>query len=339
MSSLPLRSWLLAVSVCAATVMAGGAAAAVDGGSAACTRPATSGDTTVDVAFDGTTYPVLVHVPAGVRRTRSLPLVLNLHGSSSNGPRQMDISGLRAVAAQERFVVAAPSGAIPLAPGTPPDPDGSWAWNVPDVPTTAGAFPPADARNDVRFLTRVIDVLSSTLCTDPSRTYSTGYSGGGRMTSALACRAADRIAAIAPVAGLRAGRPDPDDVSVPEVEDCRPSRPVPVVTFHGQQDTVNPYPGNPDLRWGYAVPVGAATWARLNDCRRGPQASTISEHVTRLSYSRCAQGAEVQLYRVSNGGHTWPGTSVPAPGLGLVTQEINAATIMWDFFEDHRLRR
>jgi polyhydroxybutyrate depolymerase len=324
MSSPALRAWLIAVTVSAATLVAGGTAAAAEASrpSAACTRPAATGDTNVDVTLDGTTYPVLVHVPAGVRRTRSMPLVLNLHGSSSNGPRQMDISGLRAVAAQERFIVAAPSGAIPLAPQTPPDPNGSWAWNVPGVPTTAGAFPPADARNDIRFLTRVIDVLSATWCTDPSRTYSTGYSGGGRMTSALACRAADRIAAIAPVAGLRAGRPDPDDVSVPEIEDF-----------------VNPYPGNPDLRWGYSVPVAAATWARLNDCRRGPQASTISEHVTRLAYTRCAQGAEVQLYRVSDGGHTWPGTTVPAPGLGLVTQEINAATIMWDFFEDHRLRR
>ncbi len=309
-----------------------------DGRAAACTRPAATGDVTVPIAFGGTTYPVLVHVPDGVRRTRALPLVLNLHGSSSNGPAQMTISGLRTVAEREDVIVAAPSAAIPLAPQNPPDPNGSWAWNVPGVPTTAGAFPPAGARNDVRFLGHVIDVLSASLCTDLTRTYATGYSGGGRMTSALACRSADRIAAIAPVAGLRAGRPDPDDVSVPEVEDCRPSRPVPVVTFHGQQDQVNPYPGNPDLRWGYAVPVGLATWGRLDECRRGPQAATISEHVVRLSYTRCAQGAEVELYRISDGGHTWPGSDLPAPGLGKVTQEIEAATIAWDFFEDHRLR-
>ena len=132
----------------------------------------------------------------------------------------------------------------------------------------------------------MIDVVSRELCTDTRRTYATGHSGGGRMTSALGCRIADRIAAIAPNAGLRAGRPDPDDVPVPEVEDCRPARPLPVLTFHGQEDVVNPYPGNGDLRWGYAVPLAVQTWARLDDCRHGPQATTVSEHVTRFSYTR-----------------------------------------------------
>jgi polyhydroxybutyrate depolymerase len=57
-----------------------------------------------------------------------------------------------------------------------------------------------------------------------------------------------------------------------------------VLTFHGQQDVVDPYPGNSDLRWGYAVPVAVQTWARLDDCKRGPQASAISANVTRLAY-------------------------------------------------------
>jgi polyhydroxybutyrate depolymerase len=133
------------------------------------------------------------------------------------------------------------------------------------VPTTAGTYPPPTARDDVRFLSRVIDAVSAQLCTDTRRTYATGYSGGARMASALACRIADRLAAIAPVAGLRAGRPDPDDPTVPEIEDCRLGRPVPVVSFHGQEDFVNPYPGNLDLRWGYSVPVAAQTWARINE--------------------------------------------------------------------------
>jgi polyhydroxybutyrate depolymerase len=343
MSHLTDRARVLVVAVLA-VAMTGGAAPAVSaspdryGAPGRCQRPDVSGDTTVDVRYAGVTYPVLAYVPDGAP-DRRLPLVLNLHGSSSNGPVQMAISGLRAVADAERFVVAAPNGAIPLAPQSPPDPAGSWAWNVPGVPTTAGTFPPPDARDDVGYLARVADVLAARLCTDPRRTYAAGYSGGGRMASALACRIAERIAAIAPVAGLRAGRPDPDDVTVPEVEDCRPTRPVPVVTFHGQEDLVNPYPGNGDLRWGYAVPLAVQTWARLDECRRGPDARRISEHVTLLRYGRCDARAVVALYRVSNGGHTWPGSTVPVPGLGTVTQEINASRIMWDFFEDYRVPR
>ncbi len=303
-----------------------------------CSRSATATDTTVEVTFGGVPYPVLVHVPGAGTGEGRLPLVLNLHGSSSNGSVQMDISGLREVADEEGFVVAAPTAAIPLVEPSPDLPLGGWAWNVPGVPTTAGAFPPADARDDVAFLDEVVDEITEQLCTDPRRTYATGFSGGGRMASTLACELPDVFAAIAPVAGLRAGRPDPDDVTVPEVEDCQPGNPVPVLTFHGEQDQVNPYAGNGDLRWGYAVPLAVQTWARLDGCRVGPEATRVGEQVTLFEYSQCRRGAEVDFYSISDGGHTWPGTDVPLPDLGTVTQEVDAAAVMWDFFADHRLR-
>jgi polyhydroxybutyrate depolymerase len=318
-----------AVSLMVAGLAAPAAAADQGATSEACARPAGTGDTTIHVRFQGQTYPVLLHVPATLPATGRVPLVLNLHGSSGNGPGQMDYSGLRAVADANNFIVAAPNGAISL-PQNPMPADGSWAWNVPGVPTTAGQMPPPDARDDVKYLSRVIDVITGRFCTDPRRTYSAGHSGGARMSSALACRLSGKIAAIAASAGLRAGRPDPDDVSVPEVEDCRPSRPVPIVTWHGQQDTTNPYLGSNDLRWGYAVPLAAQTWARLNDCRTGPRAETVTEHVTRLTYTDCRQGADVVLYRVSNGGHVWPGVTEPG-------SEINGSQILWDFFQRFRL--
>jgi polyhydroxybutyrate depolymerase len=343
MSHRPVRNAALAIVAAVAAVTAvtlPAPAAGQDRAPERCSRPAVSGDTSIDVDFQGTTYPVLVYVPQGLHRHR-VPLVLNLHGSTANAQIQMDISDLRTVADDEGFVVAAPNGAIPL-PRDPLPAGGSWAWNVPGVPTTAGQLPPPDARNDIRFLSRVIDVVSGKLCTDLRRTYATGHSGGARMASALGCRLSERIAAIAASAGLRAGRPDPDDVSVPEIEDCRPERPMPVVTWHGQEDVVNPYLGNGDRRWGYAVPVAVQTWARLNECRRGPQATTVSEHVTRFTYTRCRQSADVVFYRISNGGHTWPGATEPAAsqaGPGLTSQEIDASRILWEFFERYRLSR
>jgi polyhydroxybutyrate depolymerase len=318
----------LAVVACAAPP----AAATTPGGTAgACSRPAATGDLTLDVEFGGQTYPVVLYVPAGLPATGRVPLVLNLHGSSGNGAGQMSYSGLRAVADDEHFVVAAPSGAISL-PQDPMPPGGSWAWNVPGVPTTAGQMPPPDARDDVAYLGHVIDELAERWCTDARRTYATGHSGGARMSSALGCHLSGKIAAIAAGAGLRAGRPDPDDVSVPELEDCRPARAVPVVSWHGQQDTVNPYPGSGDLRWGYAVPVAAQSWARLNGCRSGPLATAVTEHVTRLTYTGCRQGADVVLYRISNGAHVWPGATEPGT-------EIDASRILWDFFARFRLPR
>jgi polyhydroxybutyrate depolymerase len=303
-----------------------------------CIRTLPAGTSTVQVSFGGTSYPVRVHVPAGVRTRQELPLVLDLHGSQSNGVVQAGISDLSSVADAEHFIVANPSGAIPLAQQNPPLPDGSWAWNVPGVPTTAGQFPPADARDDIAYLTRVIDTLDRSGCVDDRRTYAAGYSGGGRMASALACARPDKIAAIAPIAGLRAGRPSPVDTSVPEIQNCTPSKAVAAITFHGDADVVNPYPGNGDLRWGYPVSVAVQSWARIDDCRVGPDLTTISEHVVRYTYSRCRDGADVVLYKVLGGGHTWPGTSVDLSPLGVTTQEIDASELLWDFFTAHPRR-
>jgi hypothetical protein len=103
--------------------------------------------------------------------------------------------------------------------------------------------------------------------------------------------------------------PGPDEVSVPQVEDCEPARPVRVVTFHGVPGPINPTRAT-------AAGAGAArcrsrpqTWARLNGCRRGPYATTISAHVTRLGYTCCEQGAVVVLYRIADGGTPGPGAA------------------------------
>lgn len=301
-----------------------------------CVRVLPTGDSTVDVTYRGTSYPVAVHVPAASKR-RELPLVLDLHGSNNNATLQATVSGLKSVSDEEGFIVANPQGTIAF-PQTLPD--GNWAWNVPDVPLTSGTYPPSDARDDVGFLTAVVRQIDARGCVDEDMVYATGYSGGGRMASALACEKSNVFAAIAPVAGLRAGRPDPADIDVPDASSCNPRHPVAVVTFHGTADQVNPYEGNADLRWGYPVQLAAETWADLNDCRVGPRTKAVSEHVTRYTWTRCDDRADVTLYEVAEGGHTWPGSDLDFEsfGLGAVTQEIDASQIMWDFFRTHAKR-
>lgn len=304
-----------------------------------CSRTLPAGIQTIQVRFDGTSYPVRLVVPAGVSRRAELPLVLDLHGSSSNGVAEAPISDFTSLANTKKFLVANPSGAIALAAQNPPLPDGSWAWNVPGVPTTAGEFPPNDARDDVAYLSAVIKTVDRLACVDADRVFAAGYSGGGRMSSALACDLSGTIAAVAPVSGLRAGRPSPVDTSVPEIQDCTPTHPVPVITFHGDADFVNPILGNGDLRWGYAVSLAVQTWARLDGCRQGPAVEQATEHVQKFTYARCRSGADVVYYKVAGGGHTWPGTQVDLSPLGETTQEINATELMWDFFKAHPRRR
>lgn len=56
-----------------------------------------------------------------------------------------------------------------------------------------------------------------------------------------------------------------------------------------------------------ALPAAADFWASKNTCS-GPSAETeVFEHVTCVTQSSCAAGAEVRRCVVQGGGHTWPG--------------------------------
>jgi polyhydroxybutyrate depolymerase len=308
-----------------------------DGGAPALGKPAKdctvpTGTSQVDVELDGVAYPVRVHVPenagTGNGRAGAPPMVLNLHPSNGNAESISAYNDLDLTADAEGFVTVAPNGALPAAD---PNPNQVWFWNVPGVPTTAGAYPPPDARDDVEFLTAVIDEMVGLGCADPRRVYATGHSGGARMASAYACARPDKVAAIAPVAGLRAGRPSPDDPSAVELQSCAPRRSVPVITFHGDADTVNPYEGNGDKRWGYTTQLAVQSWARMNGCTVGPRVEPVTEHVTKETYTTCRGRADVVLYKVAGGTHSWPGGNDSS-----ATQEVSATELIWEFFTHYR---
>ncbi|MGW3566094.1 extracellular catalytic domain type 1 short-chain-length polyhydroxyalkanoate depolymerase [Streptomyces sp. NPDC000941] len=293
---------------------------------------ADSGLTTVPVTSAGTTYPVSLYIPRGYTGRHPVPLVLNLHGSGATGLYQLALSDMQKAADKYGFLVAVPNG------GTP-QPQGGYTWVIPGVPNTSGQPPSPDDRDDVRFLSDTIDAVSAGYCVAPRRVYATGFSGGARMTSLLACRLADRIAAVAPVAGLRAGNPDPSDPNRPQPGGCSPSRPVPVLTFHGQQDRTNPYTGGGSAYWQYSVPEAFTRWAELDGCRFGPRDLRLTEHVTLKTYPACRRGADVSMYVIADGGHTWPGSHDPDafPGGGKVSSEVDATDVMWRYFQRHPL--
>lgn len=273
------------------------------------------------VTSGGLERRALVHVPSDVAPGRPLAVVLNLHGSGSNPEEQMARSGLAATADQEGFVVVAPQGGVGT--GT------AWAWNVPHVTAAPGA------PDDQAFLLDLVDDLADTGCIDTRRVYATGYSGGGRMISQFVCDFPGRLAAIAPVAGLRAGAPLASDPSQPDVSTCDPSRGVPALTFHGTADVVNWYDGGGLFPyWGYSVGTAVERWAEINQCRQGPTTTQLTPSVSVTSYDACRRNADTVLYTVAGGGHTWPGSdpSLYPAALLPVTQEIDASALMWDFF-------
>ncbi len=223
-----------------------------------------------------------------------LPLVLDLHGSGGNAEGQARTSGLEMLAEREGFLVATLEA------------DTGRRWNV---PITEGRA------DDVAYVADVIASAGSLACIDRTRVYSTGFSGGARMTSLLGCRFNDQIAAIAPVAGLRWPGP------------CG-GRPVPVVTFHGLADPQNTYDGHAEGRgpeWQESVPEALAGWADHNGCDSEVIFEDPAGPLSTMRYEGCEGGAEVRLVRIEGLGHTWP------------RDQVDATAVMWEFFTRHRL--
>jgi polyhydroxybutyrate depolymerase len=322
-----------------AAALAGSAlvgAATTTAAATTCDRPATAGATTVDVTQKGVSRPVSLWVPKGYTGG-AVPLVLWLHGSSSSGEAMLatkDPKGnpyLTDDADQHGYVLAAPTGAIPFNPT--PDLKG-WAWNIPGVPLVGSTtYPAANAPDDVAYLSLAIDAISQALCIDASRVYATGASGGGRMASQLACDMPDRVAAVAPIMGVRT--PQASD-NPPRTVECGQHRAVPTLAIHGTQDPVNVFTGGTaGSSWTYSTPEALRRRSVLNGCSAAfPSYSMATAHVRHWAF-HCPAGADVELYQVLDGGHTVPG-SAEIPSLrsliGPTNQELNTPDVLWSFF-------
>ena len=84
---------------------------------------------------------------------------------------------------------------------------------------------------DVKFFGYLLDHVEQALCVDTRRVFVAGYSQGAFLASSLVCLYADRIAAVAAVAGIRDGAPG-----------CRPTQRSTVVV-HGTADLDIVYTG------------------------------------------------------------------------------------------------
>jgi polyhydroxybutyrate depolymerase len=231
-------------------------------------------------------------VPPGYDGRTRLPLVLDLHGSGGSSAGQAKNSGFEIVAAREGFAVATL------------DAEGA-RWNVPVT---------NERPDDVAYVSDVIDHVSGRVCIDAARMYATGFSGGARMSSLLACKLNARIAAIAPVSGLRWPGP------------CE-GRPVPVLTFHGLADAQNPYDGKAPGRgaeWLESVPDALAGWAGHNECNAKVVLDDPPGPLSTMRYEGC--DGEVRMIRIDGLGHTW------------TRQEIDTTAAIWQFFSQHSLK-
>lgn len=83
-----------------------------------------------------------------------------------------------------------------------------------------------------------------------------------------------------------------------------------------------------------------------NSCAAAPKVSELPDSaddgttVTQTSYSGCRDGADVVLYTVKGGGHTWPGgfQYLSENIIGKTCRDFNASQVIWDFFSLHPMK-
>jgi polyhydroxybutyrate depolymerase len=288
-----MRLASIAAAVLATVLLSFNAPAQTSSAATACDLSAAPGVVDRELSSGGRARTYRLFVPPRYDGHGRLPLVLDLHGSGGNSAGQASTSRFEALAAREGFLVATLQA------------EGS-RWNV----------PVADGRpDDVAYVSDVIDHVAAHACTDLARVYATGFSGGARMTSLLACRLSNRIAAIAPMAGLRWPGP------------CE-GRAIPVLTVHGLADPQNTYAGHADGRgaeWLESVPDALAGWARHNGCNDAVVQEDPPGPLSTMRYEGCNADAEVRLIRVDGLVHAW------------ARDEVDATAAAWEFFRKHAL--
>ena len=268
--------------------------------------------------------PVTVHVPAEADPAGA-PLLLILHGYTSNGSEMSGWLPLGEAAGRRGVVWAYPDGSR--------NDRGERFWNATDACCGFGS----DV-DDVAYLTELIDEIAATTTIDPARIYVAGHSNGGFMSHRMACDRADRVAAIASISGVTFADPGR----------CSPSAPIAVLQVHGTDDETLAFqggllqvPGLPDARYPGATET-ARLWLGFNGCdpaltettRRidadvtvvgpdGPAETTVAESTA------CDPGGRVELWTMHGVGHV-PAFSDTFPDAVLeflLAQERSSASL------------
>ncbi|RKY75858.1 phospholipase [candidate division KSB1 bacterium] len=279
--------------------------------------------------YGGLTRTFRIHIPKSYINSKSIPLVIALHGGGGSAEAMVALTrgGFDVLSEKEGFIVVYPEGI-------------DKHWN--DGRGLRRYKAQRENINDVGFISYLIDYLHQKYDIDRTRVYVTGMSNGAIMSFRLACELSGKIAAIAPVAGLM-----PENI----FGKCNPSEPVSVLIINSTDDPITPWTGGyfklGILRFGKGISVRKAAlfWAEFNGCSGPPVIEVLPDkdpddgtRVQRIWYGKGREGTEVVLYKISGSGHTWPGgyQYLRERIIGKACNDINACEIIWSFFKRHK---
>lgn len=245
-----------------------------------------------------------IYLPQSIVVQRERPLVIYLHGANGNGWIQMQSSYFRTIADREDFLIAMPQALLGTYNG-----ESIYQWDAHEL------FP----WDDVAFFNKIIEYMDTYYDVDVNRIYLSGMSNGGFMTFYAAEQMQDKLAAIAPIAGL---------MSSNVFNGYSIDHPIPLCYMHGTADSIV------KMNSGITLNQVLNLWIYINGCNHaGTQQElpdidkTDNATVTLFKYSGSSPNSEIRYYRINGGGHSVPGIE---PGS---TFDINAFEEIWSFFK------
>ncbi len=273
---------------------------------------------------DGVQRYYRLHFPQQYDKAKVWPIVLAFHGGWGTAELMEKMAGFNALADKHGFIAVYPDGI-------------RRHWN--DGRGDKTNSPTNSQADDVGFVARLIDHLASQYRIDEKRIYATGISNGGIFSYRLAVELSEKIAAIGVVTG-----------ALGVAQSFQPKSPVAVVQINGTEDKLVPWEGgsianNPKLGGVLSTEETILLWAKANGCSSAPEISRLPSknpsdetHVYKTHYTKCRDNADVVLYRIEGGGHTWPGADHPGwyeMLAGRTSRHINATEVIWEFFAAH----
>ena len=240
------------------------------------------------------------------------PLVMMLHGYSSNNNNLLSYSKMNAIADQNGFMICYPQGAITYLTN-----QSHWNANLQmsDV-------------NDIDFLSDLVIEIQKQFKVSKENVFVAGMSNGGFMSYTLGCERSDIFKAVASVTGTMSGY---------DWENCSPEYKIPVMQISGTIDRTVPWDGtmNTAFGWGGAPHILDVMefWSDLNACTKDelinfPDIDKSDNSTVSLTKKKGGSyNNEVWFYKIEGGGHDWPGA--------WGNKDIDASEEIWKFFDLH----